>query len=224
MIQKNDKVADVVTKYPKTADIFRQYGIDFCCGGQIEISKAIDTNKKIDLSTLLSELESASLVQSEGIDLQYLTIPSLIQYIQSRYHQTLIEEFNQLTPYITKLARVHGSNYPYLQELKKIYQTFKEAMLIHTTEEDHESFPKLIQAHKGEQVDNLNKVIESLVEDHEGAGALLSKMRELTNDYEPPVEACGTWRLVYQRLEVLEKETHQHVHLENNVLFPKLIS
>ncbi|MBI5974364.1 iron-sulfur cluster repair di-iron protein ScdA [Staphylococcus canis] len=222
MIQHTEKVADVVTNYPKTADVFRQYGIDFCCGGQIAIDKAVENNKRVDLKTLLEALNEAAQVPSSGMEPNFLNVPSLIQYIQSRYHETLKEEFKQLTPYVTKLARVHGPNHPYLQELKTVYDSFKTAMLTHTDEEDHVSFPKLIQAHHGETVEDLDATIQSLVDDHTGAGNKLEQMRTLTNHFQPPLEACGTWRLVYHRLEALEKETHQHVHLENHVLFPKV--
>ncbi|EGQ3483057.1 iron-sulfur cluster repair di-iron protein ScdA [Staphylococcus pseudintermedius] len=222
MIATQDKVADIVTHYPKTADVFRKHGIDFCCGGQISLEEAVSNHPKLSLTPLLQELEDASQQQGEGMLPQYLSVPSLIQYIQARYHDTLREEFKQLTPYVTKLSRVHGPNHPNLVTLKSTFDAFKSAMLTHTDEEDQNAFPKLVRSANGETVEDIDAVVQSLVDDHDEAGALLQQMRELTHDFQPPAEACGTWRLVYDRIAHLERETHAHVHLENHVLFPKI--
>ncbi|EIS6364957.1 iron-sulfur cluster repair di-iron protein ScdA [Staphylococcus pseudintermedius] len=222
MIATQDKVADIVTHYPKTADVFRKHGIDFCCGGQISLEEAVSNHPKLSLTPLLQELEDASQQQGEGMQPQYLSVPSLIQYIQARYHDTLREEFKQLTPYVTKLSRVHGPNHPNLVTLKSTFDAFKSAMLTHTDEEDQNAFPKLVRSANGETVEDIDAVVQSLVDDHDEAGALLKQMRELTHDFQPPAEACGTWRLVYDRIAHLERETHAHVHLENHVLFPKI--
>lgn len=222
MIATQDKVADIVTHYPKTADVFRKHVIDFCCGGQISLEEAVSNHPKLSLTPLLQELEDASQQQGEGMQPQYLSVPSLIQYIQARYHDTLREEFKQLTPYVTKLSRVHGPNHPNLVTLKSTFDAFKSAMLTHTDEEDQNAFPKLVRSANGETVEDIDAVVQSLVDDHDEAGALLQQMRELTHDFQPPAEACGTWRLVYDRIAHLERETHAHVHLENHVLFPKI--
>ncbi|EGQ4276319.1 iron-sulfur cluster repair di-iron protein ScdA [Staphylococcus pseudintermedius] len=222
MIATQDKVADIVTHYPKTADVFRKHGIDFCCGGQISLEEAVSNHPKLSLTPLLQELEDASQQQGEGMQPQYLSVPSLIQYIQARYHDTLREEFKQLTPYVTKLSRVHGPNHPNLVTLKSTFDAFKSAMLTHTDEEDQNAFPKLVRSANGETVEDIDAVVQSLVDDHDEAGALLQQMRELTHDFQPPAEACGTWRLVYDRIAHLERETHAHVHLENHVLFSKI--
>ncbi|EHA6095052.1 iron-sulfur cluster repair di-iron protein ScdA [Staphylococcus pseudintermedius] len=222
MIVTQDKVADIVTHYPKTADVFRKHGIDFCCGGQISLEEAVSNHPKLSLTPLLQELEDASQQQGEGMQPQYLSVPSLIQYIQARYHDTLREEFKQLTPYVTKLSRVHGPNHPNLVTLKSTFDAFKSAMLTHTDEEDQNAFPKLVRSANGETVEDIDAVVQSLVDDHDEAGALLQQMRELTHDFQPPAEACGTWRLVYDLIAHLERETHAHVHLENHVLFPKI--
>ncbi|ANS88642.1 iron-sulfur cluster repair di-iron protein ScdA [Staphylococcus pseudintermedius] len=222
MIATQDKVADIVTHYPKTADVFRKHGIDFCCGGQISLEEAVSNHPKLSLTPLIQELEDASQQQGEGMQPQYLSVPSLIQYIQARYHDTLREEFKQLTPYVTKLSRVHGPNHPNLVTLKSTFDAFKSAMLTHTDEEDQNAFPKLVRSANGETVEDIDAVVQSLVDDHDEAGALLQQMRELTHDFQPPAEACGTWRLVYDRIAHLERETHAHVHLENHVLFPKI--
>lgn len=222
MIATQDKVADIVTHYPKTADVFRKHGIDFCCGGQISLEEAVSNHPKLSLTPLLQELEDASQQQGEGMQPQYLSVPSFIQYIQARYHDTLREEFKQLTPYVTKLSRVHGPNHPNLVTLKSTFDAFKSAMLTHTDEEDQNAFPKLVRSANGETVEDIDAVVQSLVDDHDEAGALLQQMRELTHDFQPPAEACGTWRLVYDRIAHLERETHAHVHLENHVLFPKI--
>ncbi|EIS6270258.1 iron-sulfur cluster repair di-iron protein ScdA [Staphylococcus pseudintermedius] len=222
MIATQDKVADIVTHYPKTADVFRKHGIDFCCGGQISLEEAVSNHPKLSLTPLLQELEDASQQQGEGMQPQYLSVPSLIQYTQARYHDTLREEFKQLTPYVTKLSRVHGPNHPNLVTLKSTFDAFKSAMLTHTDEEDQNAFPKLVRSANGETVEDIDAVVQSLVDDHDEAGALLQQMRELTHDFQPPAEACGTWRLVYDRIAHLERETHAHVHLENHVLFPKI--
>ena len=223
MIKKEDIVADVVTDYPKSADIFRNAGIDFCCGGQESIASAVNHKPNIDLNSLLNKLNHIDNTEGNStINPKFLNVESLIQYIQSAYHETLKEEFKNLTPYMTKLAKVHGPSHPYLLKLQDLYREFRDSMLDHIRKEDEEDFPKLIQYSQGQDVQNIKIILEDLINDHEDTGQLLKVMNQLTSDYQAPEEACGTWKLVYQRLQNIERQTHQHVHLENHVLFKKV--
>lgn len=223
MITKEDIVADVVTDYPKSADIFRNAGIDFCCGGQESIASAVNHKPNIDLNSLLNKLNHIDNTEGNStINPKFLNVESLIQYIQSAYHETLKEEFKNLTPYMTKLAKVHGPSHPYLLKLQDLYREFRDSMLDHIRKEDEEDFPKLIQYSQGQDVQNIKIILEDLINDHEDTGQLLNVMNQLTSDYQAPEEACGTWKLVYQRLQNIERQTHQHVHLENHVLFKKV--
>lgn len=220
MITNESIVAEIVTDIPLSADIFRKYAIDFCCGGNISINEAVK-NKKVDAETLIDEINELPNHNQGNINVKYLDAASLIQYIQSRYHETMREEFKNLSPYVTKIAKVHGPNHPFLIQLQDLYRQYLDGMLEHMAQEDEHDFPALIKLSRGEQVDHSSDIIQSLVDDHTQTGQLLEDMRELTNQYQPPSEACQTWRLVYHRLENLERETHEHVHLENHVLFNK---
>ncbi|OHS41263.1 iron-sulfur cluster repair di-iron protein [Staphylococcus sp. HMSC62B09] len=220
MITNESIVAEIVTDIPLSADIFRKYGIDFCCGGNISINEAVKNNK-VDAETLIDEINELPNHDQGNINVKYLDAPSLIQYIQSRYHETMREEFKNLSPYVTKIAKVHGPNHPFLIQLQDLYRQYRDGMLEHMAQEDEHDFPALIKLSRGEQVDHSSDIIQSLVDDHTQTGQVLEDMRELTNQYQPPSEACQTWRLVYHRLENLERETHEHVHLENHVLFNK---
>lgn len=223
MIKKEDIVADVVTDFPKSADIFRNAGIDFCCGGQESIASAVNHKPNIDLNSLLNKLNHIDNTEGNStINPKFLNVESLIQYIQSAYHETLKEEFKNLTPYVTKLAKVHSPSHPYLLKLQDLYREFRDIMLDHIRKEDEEDFPKLIQYSQGQDVQNIKIILEDLINDHEDTGQLLNVMNQLTSDYQAPEEACGTWKLVYQRLQNIEHQTHQHVHLENHVLFKKV--
>ena len=220
MITNESIVAEIVTDIPLSADIFRKYGIDFCCGGNISINEAVK-NKKVDAETLIDEINELPNHDQGNINVKYLDAPSLIQYIQSRYHETMREEFKNLSPYVTKVAKVHGPNHPFLIQLQDLYRQYRDGMLEHMAQEDEHDFPALIKLSRGEQVDHSSDIIQSLVDDHTQTGQLLEDMRELTSQYQPPSEACQTWRLVYHRLMNLKRETHEHVHLENHVLFNK---
>ena len=223
MIKKEDIVADVVTDFPKSADIFRNAGIDFCCGGQESIASAVNHKPNIDLNSLLNKLNHIDNTEGNStINPKFLNVESLIQYIQSAYHETLKEEFKNLTPYVTKLAKVHSPSHPYLLKLQDLYREFRDSMLDHIRKEDEEDFPKLIQYSQGQDVQNIKVILEDLINDHEDTGQLLKVMNQLTSDYQAPEEACETWKLVYQRLQNIEHQTHQHVHLENHVLFKKV--
>ena len=220
MITNESIVAEIVTDIPLSADIFRKYGIDFCCGGNISINEAVK-NKNVDAETLIDEINELPNHDQGNINVKYLDAPSLIQYIQSRYHETMREEFKNLSPYVTKVAKVHGPNHPFLIQLQDLYRQYRDGMLEHMAQEDEHDFPALIKLSRGEQVDHSSDIIQSLVDDHTQTGQLLEDMRELTSQYQPPSQACQTWILVYHRLMKLERETHEHGHLENHALFNK---
>lgn len=132
------------------------------------------------------------------------------------------EEFKNSTPYITKLIRVHGSQYPYLLDVQKLYQVFKNNMLEHTQKEDTVDFPKIIEYSNGQKISDIENIIANLISDHENTRDILNNIRRLTFDFQLPSDACKTWELVYNRLQNLEKSTNNHIHLENHVLFKKI--
>lgn len=225
-IDQNSIVKDVVNAHPKTSDIFKKHGIDFCCGGNTAIKNAAE-QKSIAPETVLDEINACIAIEMNRNDRPEVWTDSsseeLIRHIQNHYHRTLEEELAQLSPYVTKVARVHGEHRP---ELKKVYSLFyelKQDLLEHTKKEDNEVFPLLLSISSNDS--NIpNEALASILElekEHQHAGQLLSELRAVTSGYTPPLDACGTFRLVYKRLEQLEEQTFMHIHLENNILLPR---
>lgn len=217
-------VSDIVKQSPKSADIFRSNRIDFCCGGNIPLSEAINDKSK-PLDVLLEEINALDNGSDGKIDVQYLDNAALINYIQNKYHKPLAEEFKNLIPYVTKVAKVHGERHPHLIELKELTLKLRDELLDHTKDEDDNVFPLVIEYTNNPTDDLKTKLTPHIAEletEHDGAGNILKRMREMTSDFTPPKDACGTFRVVYQRLAMLERDTFQHVHLENNVLFERI--
>lgn len=226
-ITLNTLVADVVTAIPRSADLFRKLRIDFCCGGKIALEQAA-LNRNLDPLQVLSEILYIENKQKDYAENQPACERSekeLITHIQQKHHAYLRDELPQLTPYITKLTRVHGEQHPHLLRVQEIYTSLKQELLEHTEDEDQVVFPRIIdfvEHPTAEFAKALEPHVLELESEHENAGTLLKELREITHDFDPPAEACGTYRLVYQRLAQLEKDTFEHIHLENNVLFEKV--
>ncbi len=220
------QVCDIVTAFPESADLFRQNRIDYCCGGKISLETAA-IERQLDPEVLLKSIKSIEqkVARRSSLEPADFGDKTLVAYIQEKYHAGLREELPALAPYITKVARVHGDNHPHLLRVQEIFKTLRSELLDHTADEDKNVFPLVLQyleSPTAELREQLKPHIFELESEHENAGALLFELREITNDFTPPTEACGTYRLVYSRLEQIEKDTFEHVHLENNVLFDRV--
>jgi len=225
---ENTLVKDIVNIMPKAADLFKKKRIDYCCGGGIPLIHAAQ-ERKVDLEELMKELTYIYEAENHGKeDLKVWTDSdsiTIVQHIQERYHEPLKEELTNLSPYVTKVARVHGGNHPELLKVHELFFHFKREMLEHTIKEEEQVFPLLLSLNKPnvENRDQIIAQIHELEKEHDVTGYLLKQLRVVTSDYQFPEDACNTFRLVYKRLEKLEEETFMHVHLENNILFPRYL-
>ncbi|MEC0239192.1 iron-sulfur cluster repair di-iron protein [Paenibacillus dokdonensis] len=220
------QVSDIVTAVPQTADLFRALRIDFCCGGKVPLEEAA-YKRKLDAAVILEEIKTLETKMADYRESRpgELTEPELIEYIQHKHHAFLREELPALTPYVTKLARVHGEHHPELLRVQAIFADLSKELLEHTEDEDLNVFPlilKFVTNPSLQAAEELKPLVSELEQEHEQAGGLLKELREITSGFAPPVDACGTYRLVYQRLAMLEKDTFEHIHLENNVLFERM--
>lgn len=219
-------VSDIVSSVPQTADLFRSLRIDFCCGGQIPLENAA-AQRQLDPEAVLNQVKQ---LQDKFVEYQEsrpasLGALELIEHIQHKHHAFLRDELPALTPYVTKLARVHGERHPELLRVQELFTQLKKELLEHTKDEDQNVFPLMVRVITESETDagkQLLPLITWLEEEHSSAGGILQELREVTNDWELPDDACGTYRLVYQRLAGLEKDTYEHIHLENNVLFQEI--
>lgn len=220
-------IGEIVTTFPKAGDLFKKLRIDFCCGGNRPLIEAIE-ERNLSKEEVLEKLnglynEMKALNESE-IDWKAASYSELIDHIINKHHRYLNEELPQLSPYVTKVLRVHGTNHPHLVRVHKLFNQLKAELEEHTIKEETDSFPLILKFEKEPTKDNHELVKQHVAElegDHDEAGTIIKEIRDITNDFQPPVGACGTYRLVYQRLEALEADLFQHIHLENNILFPR---
>lgn len=230
MITTELSPAEVVRMFPKASDIFTLHHIDFCCGGKQSLKKVF-ADQELNGEAVLEELNDGYLAwKSEGnetVDWMEKSYSEIIDEVIYHYHAKLKEELPLIDRLVTKIFHVHGVASPHLRNLYRLFQEFKIEMTEHSIKEERIVFPLILQYEQEpseELLEQIRIANGELEEEHDMTGDILKEMREITNDYTLPTHACDTYRVTYARLELLEKETFAHIHLENNILFKKLAS
>lgn len=220
---ENQTLAGIVSQYPVTARIFEQHGLDYCCQGKQRLQEACHRQELPveqlcgELEALLQEQEAASAWNPAG-----LAVPELINHIISRHHQYVREAVPVLMSRLERIAAKHGERFPNMIAVKDLFGDLADELLGHMIKEERILFPMLLSQYRqyGQcQPAQVSGPIQVMEEEHERAASLLEEIKRLTNQYEAPPQACQTFRLTLAGLQEFEEDLHQHVHLENNVLF-----
>lgn len=229
-ITEKKTVAEVVTENIKSAHIFKKHGIDFCCGGGITIQKACEKSKT-DYAVLKKELDTIDSV-SRAYDYNSWNLSFLIDHIQNVHHTYVEENITLLLQYANKVAKVHGAHYPEVIEINNLFTEVANELTAHMKKEELILFPyvKQLVASKKENLHlqkphfgTVENPIHMMESEHEDAGDIFKEIARLTNNYTAPEGACNTFKALYAKLDEFEQDLHQHIHLENNILFPKAI-
>jgi regulator of cell morphogenesis and NO signaling len=222
---RNRPVGEVVAEDYARAAVFQRFGIDFCCGGKRTVAAAC-AKAGVAPETVERELDvtRASDAQGPWADPGSWDLDLLTTYIEKTHHRYVRKTLPALVQFSDKVARVHGDTRPELLVVRDLVRQLAGEMEQHMLEEERVVFPRIAglehRVGAGEP-SGMGEAVESLEDDHERAGALMARIRELTDGFAPPAGACNTYRATYTLLEQFERDLHRHVHLENNVLFPR---
>lgn len=225
-----EKIGDIVAEFPGASNLFKEARVDFCCGGDRPLLEVI-REKGLDEAEMIQRLNDsyeAMIRQGANADKDWreVPVPDLIRHIVHAHHAYLKEELPLLSEFVTKIKRVHGPTQgKVLTELHERFHKMKLDLEQHLIAEEEELFPLLEQFAAQPEAARNEQIIKGLYEletDHSEVGDTLREMRELTNDYALPPEACRTYQLTFQKLIALEADMFQHIHLENNILFPRI--
>lgn len=230
--QNSETVGEIAAKDLRKAEVFKKYGIDFCCGGKKSLKQACE-EKGLDAQIVEAELEAAPQAAAQPANNYNLWEPDfLADYIYNQHHLYYYNEVPVLKGLITKVTQHHGDNHPELKYLYALFGQLLHELDVHFAREEKIVFPfikALVLAKRTGSLDMLNsqpsltEPIRLMEADHEAAGDILAGMNKLTNDYSLPADACNSYRFLYKKLKELEEDLHQHIHLENNILFPRVL-
>ncbi len=218
-------VADIAAHHPSSIEVFERHGIDFCCGGRRPLGEACREHGAT-VETVAEEIAAAT-ARELPEDRVFTDAPlgTLLDHIVTRYHAALREDLPRLGRMADKVAEVHGLRHPELHELARTYRGLRDELEPHLTTEEEQVFPAVRRlAEPGTQSEDVQRALHALEEEHDRAGAALATLRTLSRGFAVPEDACTTYRALYEGLEHFERELHEHVHLENNVLFPRVVS
>lgn len=225
----DQKVGEIVAAFPGASNLFKRHGIDFCCGGGRPLADALQ-QKRIAADGFLAQLEQAfeeeqRRRESPAIDWRTAPLSTLIERIVTIHHGYLKNEMPILSQFTQKIARVHAERHPELLELSRLFHDLMSELESHMLDEEQRLFPLIAEYESTGSRVVLTKALETLDElesEHLAAGNLLVAMREITGDYRLPPDACRSYTLTFFKLDELESDMHQHIHLENNILFERL--
>lgn len=223
-------VGEVVAEDYRRGSVFKRFGIDFCCGGGRTVQTACE-KAHVPYEEVAAALLTAAESRGTGHpDPSQWSADFLADYIVNLHHGYVRESLPILRQFARKVARVHGAAQPELIAIANLVEELAEEMEAHMVKEEDQLFPyvrALVKRQEGRPpserppFDSVAEPIERLEHEHDHAGELMRRIRELSGDYTPPEHACNTYRALYAKLEEFEDDLHWHVHLENNVLFPR---
>lgn len=231
MLTQEKTIGEMVAEDFRAAEVFRKYKIDFCCKGNRTIEEACE-NKKFDVSEVYNDLEKVSNQKATDIDFNSWPLDLLADYVEKTHHRYVEEKTAVLLQYLNKLCRVHGDRHPELFEINELFSESAQDLAAHMKKEELILFPfikKMVAAkQKGESLPipafgSVESPVAMMKHEHTVEGERFVKIAELTNNYQFPEDACGTYQVTFKMLEDFENDLHKHIHLENNILFPKAI-
>lgn len=225
-------IGEIVAHHYRTAEVFSRHGIDFCCGGKRTLATAC-ADKAVDWDTLSGELHAAlEMPENPAGNADQWEPDFLVDYIVRVHHRYLRDNLPLLRDYTVKIARVHGARHPELKIVEKQVALLAEDLLEHLAKEENILFPyikALCAAQTGRVTapsppfGSAQNPIHLMEQEHDYAGSLLDNLRLLTHGFEVPDDACTTYRVAFAKLRELDADLRWHVHLENNILFPKAL-
>ena len=231
-MKENQIIGELVARDYRTASVFKKYSIDFCCQGNRTIEEACE-KKNIDTKKVLEDLVAMMEAKSESTtDYQSWPLDLLADYIEKKHHRYVQEKTLEIQPYLDKICKVHGERHPELLEIKEEFNASAGELAAHMKKEELILFPfirkmtkaklentKVDAAHFG----TVKNPIQMMMNEHTVEGNRFRKIEELSNNYTPPLDACNTYRVSFALLKEFEQDLHLHIHLENNILFPRAI-
>ena len=216
----------------QTASVFQSYGIDFCCGGNITVEKACE-KKGIDPDEVYTALGNTVQSSNGAHNYNQWSLEFLIDYIINNHHTYVRSKMPEIDAFARKVAKVHGRRHPELNEIQQLVKKLYTEILDHLEKEEKDVFPYIQKLNGGANgvtfsseeahYDYEVHPVTLMEEEHDEAGGIMERIQELSEDFSPPQDACTTYRLLFKYLEDFQKDLHKHVHLENNILFPKAL-
>jgi len=227
-------VRELALENPAATRVFEKLGIDYCCGGSQSLEQACRT-VNLPIDQVLDSLEAAELAsQRTGADRDWQreSLSDLIAYINSTHHKYVREEIARLGPLFEKVCSVHGKNHPELLRIQATFAALARELTMHMMKEEMVLFPYVVRMEEAViQKDpvlpapfgTVQNPVSMMMHEHDSAGMALRAMRQASGGYAPPADACASYQTLYRALTEFEADLHQHIHLENNILFPRAV-
>lgn len=223
-------IGEYVAKDFRTAALFSKYRIDFCCKGNRTVDEVCE-KKAVKPEDLQLEIDAILNTKSDsGIDFNAWPLDLLADYIEKTHHRYVEEKTPTLLQFLDKLCKVHGASHPELFEINELFKGCAGELAQHMKKEELILFPfvkKMVAATVSNELiaqphfGTVRNPIAMMMAEHEAEGDRFAKIVELTNNYTPPADACNTYKVTFAMLQEFEQDLHKHIHLENNILFPK---
>ncbi len=233
-IEATQTVGELATAVPGATREFEKLGIDYCCGGGRTLGEAC-ADAKISVEQAMSRLQEglAGAQPRPGRHWKNEPLAELIAHISSTHHVFVREECPRIEALAAKVVSMHGPNHPELQKVQSLFTALAAELSVHLMKEEQILFPYVIRMEEaaiaGEPTPpamfgTVVNPVRMMMQEHDGAGDVLKQLRSVTNDYALPAEACISYATLYEALQDFEADLHQHIHLENNILFPRAVA
>lgn len=227
-------VAELVASDFRTANVFKKHGIDFCCGGKRTLAEVCE-KENVDLDRLQDDLKAieTSPVETSHLDFNQWKMDFLSDYIVNVHHRYVRENIPPLLEYTQKVAKVHGKTNPEVVQIARLFNDLAAELHQHMAKEEQILFPyikqladtkKASQSLQSPPFGSVQNPITMMEHEHDTAGKIMKEIRRLSSNFNFPENACNTYRVSYLKLNEFEEDLHRHIHLENNILFPKAIA